>query len=182
MSRGEFLTRLTVWIALAGYFAGVILLNLSRDRRRWEPMARLAWTAGCLSLLAHLAFAFHVYHDWSHDAAYRETARQTSEVTGFDWGGGLYINYALVGGWVIDVLWWWRGLDSYRRRPFLVTAVWHGFLIFIIFNATAVFKTGPLRWIGVGMCAAILLLWLRSFIIGSKERMPRDKRHGFNEQ
>ncbi len=103
MTKGELLTRLTIWIALAGYFTGVVALKLSRDRRKWEQAARLAWTIGCLSLLVHVACAFHFYHGWSHDAAYRETARQTSEVTGLDWGGGLYINYAFVTGWVIDV-------------------------------------------------------------------------------
>jgi hypothetical protein len=145
-------------------------------------MARLAWTVGCASLLAHIAMAFHVYHDWSHTSAARETARQTAEVTGLDWGGGLYINYAIAVGWVIDVLWWWRRLDSYRRRPFWVTALWQGFLIFIIFNATAVFKTGPLRWIGAGLCAVILLMWLRSFMDRSKESVTKDETHGFNQQ
>jgi hypothetical protein len=162
MSKGEFLTRLTIWIALAGYFTGIALI-LSRHRRKWERKARLAWTIGCASLLLHVACAFNFYHDWSHEAAYRETARQTAQVTGLDWGGGLYINYAIVVGWIADVLWWWRGLDSYRRRPALLMAIWHGFLIFIIFNAMVVFKTGLLRWLGVGLCATIDLLWLRSF-------------------
>lgn len=163
MSKGELLTRLTIWITLAGYFTGVVALKLSRDRRKWQQTARLAWTVGCVSLLIHVACAFHFYHDWSHDAAYSETARQTSEVTGLDWGGGLYINYALVTGWVIDVLWWWRGPDSYRRRPVLLAAIWNAFLIFIIFNATVVFKAGLLRWLGVGLCLAIGLVWLVSF-------------------
>jgi hypothetical protein len=109
--------------------------------------------------------AYHFYHNWSHAAAYRETARQTAEVTGLDWGGGLFINYALVIGWVIDVaLWRLRGLDAYRKRPRWLAAAWQGFLLFIIFNATVVFKTGPLRWIGLGLC-----LWLA--VLG---RLARD--------
>jgi hypothetical protein len=120
----------------------------------------MAWTFGCVSVLIHVVCAFHYYHNWSHAAAYRETARQTLEVTGFDWGGGLFINYALVAGWIIDVVWWRRGLDAYRNRPAWLSATWHGFLIFIIFNATVVFKTGPLRWIGLGLCLWMAFLWL----------------------
>ncbi len=63
----------------------------------------------------------------------------------------------------LDVLWWWGDPDSYGRRPGLLTAIWHAFLIFIIFNATVVFKTGLLRWLGVGLCLAVGLVWLVSF-------------------
>jgi len=119
----------------------------------------MAWTIGCASLLAHVACAFHFYHNWSQAAAYRETARQTAEVTGLDWGGGLFINYALIAGWVIDVAWRLRGLDVYCNRPRWLAVAWQGFLIFIIFNATVVFKTGPLRWIGLGLCLWLAFLW-----------------------
>ncbi|HJQ71286.1 MAG TPA: hypothetical protein VKA70_20075 [Blastocatellia bacterium] len=159
MSKGEFFTRFTVWVTLAGYLAGVALLALSRNRERWERAARLVWTIACVSLLAHVACAFHFYHEWSHDAAYRETARQTEEVVGLDWGGGLYINYALVAAWVADVVWWWRGPRVYRRRPTALVAAWQAFLLFILFNATVVFKTGPLRLAGVFLSLAACLLW-----------------------
>ncbi|MGH9754136.1 MAG: hypothetical protein ACREA2_15265 [Blastocatellia bacterium] len=160
MSKGELLTRITVWLALAGYAIGASVYLLSRGRRSWDVAARMAWTAGCVSLLVHAGAAYHFYHDWSHAVAYRETARQTAEVTGLDWGGGLFINYALIIGWVIDVAWWFRGLDAYRNRPRWLAAAWQGFLLFIIFNATVVFKTGPLRWIGLGLCLGLAFLWL----------------------
>jgi hypothetical protein len=159
MSKGEFFTRFTVWVSLAGYFVGVALSTLSRKRDKWERAARLVWSIACISLLAHAACAFHFYHGWSHDSAYRETARQTLEVVSLDWGGGLYINYAFMAGWVTDVAWWWRGLEVYRRRPRALVAVWQGFLMFIFFNATVVFKTGPLRFIGLFLCCGLCLLW-----------------------
>ena len=109
-----------------------------------------------------MASAYHFYHNWSQAAAYRETARQTAEVTGLVWGGGLFINYALIIGWVVDVaLWRLRGLDAYRNRPRWLAVAWQGFLFFIIFNATVIFKTGPLRWIGLGLCLWLGFLWLR---------------------
>jgi hypothetical protein len=73
--------------------------------------------------------------------------------------GGLYINYALLIGWVIDVLWWWRGLEAYRRRPWPLVAAWHGFLLFIFFNATVVFVAGPMRWLGLSVCLGLCLVW-----------------------
>jgi len=167
MSSGEFLTRLTIWLVLAGYAIGTVLFALSRKRPAWESAARLAWTAACVSLLAHAASAFHFYHGWSQESAYRETARQTAAVVGLDWGGGLYINYATVLFWAVDVTWWWRGFEAYRRRPWLLVVLWQSFLIFMIFNATVVFKTGPLRWIGIGVSLLVACFWLHSWRQGT---------------
>jgi hypothetical protein len=160
MTSGDALIKVTVWVAVAGYAAGAVALALSRGRRGWDAAARLAWTAGCLGLLAHTASAFHFHHGWSHGAAYLDTARQTGDVFGLYWGGGLFINYALLACWCLDAAWWWaRGLDSYRRRPWPLTAAWHGFLLFIVFNATVVFKAGPARWAGLFVCGGVCLAW-----------------------
>jgi len=143
MNTGEILIKATIWLALAGYAAGATIFALSRKRYKWDVVARLAWTIACIGLLAHVACAFHFHHGWSQASAYRDTAQQTAEMFGLDWGGGLYINYALLLGWIIDVIWWWRGLVAYRRRPWLLVAAWHAFLLFIFFNGTVVFATGP---------------------------------------
>ncbi len=158
MNRGELLTRITIWIALIGY-ALVAAHSISQRGRRWEFLARQVWTASCLCLLAHVAFAFHYYHGWSQASAYAETARQTAEVFGVIWGGGLFINYVLILAWITDVVWWWGWPEAYRRRPRLLTAIWQGFLIFIFFNATVVFGSGLLRWIGAGLFLGLGLLW-----------------------
>lgn len=160
MSRGEILTRVTIWLAIVGYAVGTAAFALSRNRDKWDAIARLAWTMACVGLLAHVACAFHFYHGWSHADAYRDTARQTGEVFGLNWGGGLYVNYVLLIGWLLDVGYWWRrGLDAYRRRPWPLVAAWHGFLIFIIFNATVIFETGLARWTGICLCLALCFMW-----------------------
>jgi len=160
MGNGELLIKLTIWGAFAGYAAGTAAFALSRGRRGWDRAARVSWTVACAAMLAHAACAFHFYHRWSHEAAYLDTARQTDEVFGLDWGGGLYVNYALLAGWVLDVTWWWlAGLDSYRRRPRSLVAAWHGFLMFIIFNSTVVFKAGAARWAGLFLCLGLCLAW-----------------------
>jgi hypothetical protein len=171
MTKGEILTRATIWLTIAGYAVGATTLLLSQRRCKWDKVARLAWTVALMSLSAHVVCAFHFYHDWSHAAAYRDTARQTAEVFGIDWGGGLYVNYALLACWVTDVAWWWgSGLDAYRHRPRLLMAAWHAFLIFIIFNATVVFGTGLTRWIGVCVCLGVSLVWLLKVWSNSRRR------------
>jgi hypothetical protein len=160
MSSGEFLTRSTIWIAIAGYAIGTVVFATIRKRSGAEWWTRLAWTIGCAALIAHFASAFEFYHSWSHASAYADTARQTAEVFKVNWGGGLLINYAVVSLWIADVAWWWfAGLDSYRRRPWLITILWHSFLIFIIFNATVVFKDGLVRWIGLFVCVILVMSW-----------------------
>jgi hypothetical protein len=90
----ELATRATIWLALGGYALAAVTFLFSRQRARWLALARWAWTAGCLIFLAHVFCAFNFHHNWSHAAAYRETARQTGEITGWGWGGGLFVSYA----------------------------------------------------------------------------------------
>lgn len=160
MTVGELLTRSTIWISISSYVVGTILLAAHTHRRNFDKLARLSWTVGCLALAAHFIAAFHYYHHWSQLSALHETARQTREVFGINWGGGLVINYLLLLLWIIDVsLWWLRSLDSYSRRPLAWLLSWHGFLIFIIFNATVVFKQGLQRWVGLVVCLILCLAW-----------------------
>jgi hypothetical protein len=160
MNSGEFLTRSTIWIAMGTYAIGTLVLAVVRKRPDADWWTRLAWTIGCAALLAHFASAYEFYHAWSQASAYADTARQTAEVFKINWGGGLFINYAVATLWFADVAWWWfAGLDAYRRRPWLITLIWHSFLIFIIFNATVVFKEGVVRWIGLLLCVILVVSW-----------------------
>jgi hypothetical protein len=128
--------------------------------RRWSPRwSRLAWTAGCGLYLLHVACAFEYYHHWSHAEAYAATARQTAVITGLDWGGGLYANYAFTLIWLGDVCWWWADAGRYANRPRWIDVLVHGFLGFIVFNATVVFATGFSRWFGVAACVLLIGVW-----------------------
>lgn len=118
------------------------------------------WTLGCGAFLAHLWCAFQFVHRWSHDHAYAETARQTGEAIGLNWGGGIYVNHVFAVVWVCDVLWWWVASASYERRLSWIEWTVQGFLAFIAFNATVVFGHGAIRWFGIG---ATLLLAFQLF-------------------
>jgi hypothetical protein len=161
MISGEFLTRSTVWMSILAYTIGCVVFATALRQPDLDRWARLAWTIACAALVAHLICAFQFYHAWSHGSAYLVTARQTAAVFKISWGGGLFINYAVVMLWTADVVWWWlAGLSSYRRRPWLLTLLWHGFLIFIILNATVVFKDGLTRWLGLLVCLTLVLSWV----------------------
>jgi hypothetical protein len=162
MNPGEFLTRSTVWIALLAYAIGAGLLLSAAGREAWTVRARLFWTIGCVFFLAHVFSAFEFYHHWSHADAYRETARQTREMTGLNWGGGIFLNYVLALAWFADVFWWWVAPGSFARRPKWLTVPWQSFFAFMVFNGTIVFGHGPVRWLGVVIFAGLGWLWWRS--------------------
>lgn len=162
MDHGEFLTRATIWTTIVAYAVGSILFARSQGRMRWESAVRVTWTIAVLFLIAHFICAYQFFHHWSQASALRDTARQTEEVIGLNWSGGLFINYAFLILWIADVAWWWLdGLTSYRARPWQVIAAWHGFIIFILFNAMIVFKQGAVRWVGLVICVVLLLSWGR---------------------
>jgi len=154
MTAGELATRWTIRVALSLYAIAIALRLQPGGRPGRERAARAAWAAGLLFYLAHVACAFQFFHNWSHQAAYRETARRTGELFGFDWGGGLYWNYAFTAAWAVDVLW--------PRPPGWLRAGLRGFLAFLAFQATVVFGAGWTRWAGLASTLALLLLWRRN--------------------
>ncbi|HEV3470375.1 MAG TPA: hypothetical protein VG148_13700 [Pyrinomonadaceae bacterium] len=166
------LTKITVWLALTGYAAGAACLLLARRSPSRARAARAAWTFGCAWFLAHVLCAFAFHYGWSHATAFAETARQTREVTGADFGGGVFVSYAFTLAWVADAAWWWLDEAGHRRRPRLLTYAWHGFFFFIVFNGTVIFGHGPARWLGASVCGGLALLWL--FTARRPRRGPRE--------
>jgi len=155
--RGIAIVLWTVRLALACYLSAAVTGDFGRADGVWASRARLIWTAGALLLAAHMVAAYGVFHHWSHAEALRHTARQTAAVTGLDWGGGLYFNFALAALWLADAAWWWRDREGYRTRGVGINASLHAFFVFMIFNATVVFGSGPIRLLGLVGTAAVLL-------------------------
>jgi hypothetical protein len=149
MTAGELLVRTTAWLAFAAYVGGTVAGLRHPSGRTF----RLVWLAGAVFLLVHLLAAFHFKHGWSHATAYADTARQTREVTGLDWGGGVYLNYLLVIVWLADAT------SRVRTNPIVLSLVLRRvltvFYAFMWFNAAVVFVRNPMRWVGA---AAFVLL------------------------
>jgi hypothetical protein len=132
------------------------VLSVGLWLKRRDSGARIAWTLAVAFYLTHIVAAFHFHHHWSHLAAYRETAQQTEQVFGLNWGGGLYFNYAFTVIWIGDAFWWWRtGLAGYRARPCWMASAIHVSFGFMFFNAAIVFGSNFMRWFGL---ASILIL------------------------
>lgn len=158
-SAGELLTHWTVRLAVACY-AGRLACEAG-----WPPsatrarVARVFWTVGCVLFLVHVACAFGFYHGWSHQRALEHTAAETRDLTGLDWGGGLWFNYVFTVWWTADaVLWWFRPVEI--RLPKLYLWTMHAYFAFMTINATAVF--GPPFWkrAVTGFVVGAALLWM----------------------
>jgi len=151
------LIRGTALAALALYTAALVVRMHARGRPAWGTIARALWSAGCAVFLLHVGCAFHLVHGWSHAAAYDATARETLEIVGWNWGGGLYANYLFTAVWAFDAAWWWYDASAYTARPRVVEGLVQGFLGFMAVNATIVFGEGTARWFGIMACAALML-------------------------
>jgi hypothetical protein len=125
---------MTVWTARAAAALFVVMVVLLA--RGHPQRARVASTLGLAAYLVHVWTAFTYFYGWSHDVAYRETARQTAELFGVRWGGGLYLNYLFTGVWVIECAGWW--LRLWERRSAGVWMAVYGFMGFMVVNGTIV--------------------------------------------
>lgn len=124
--------------------------------RREDAQAR-AWYSASLALaLAHVALAFQLAYAWSHGAAVIETARQTASLTGWAWGGGVFINYAFLALWVADAGWWWIAPASRAQRPQAIEAARLGLFVFMFVNGAIVFAAGIGRLIGSVSVGAVI--------------------------
>jgi len=148
---GIWLTHWTIRLALTCYLAYLAGWLVARDAR-WPAIGRWIWTAGCGLFVLHVVCAMAFYHHWSHAAAFDKTARETQELLGFSFGGGIYFSYVFLLLWLADVLWSWLAPVSYFTRPLWIAASVHVYLLFIAANGAMVFESGPTRWGGIAGC------------------------------
>lgn len=142
------------------WFAACLVMLWVRPSE-WLPLSRrlrlvrLCWSLAAAMLVVHIVFAFGLAHGWSHGAAVRHVAA----TGGFGWG--IIVNYVFAAVWLADAAWWWATPAGYAQRPRRVGYVVHGFLAFVVFNATVVF--GPPRWrVADGVLFGVLaVLWWR---------------------
>ena len=154
---GELLTRVTIWLALGLYAAA----QVTRRRRAAATSGAGLWllTSGWGLYIAHVLLAFDVHYDWSHGTAYAETATQTEALTGWRWGGGLYVNYLFSAVWGVELCWWRWTPSSYARRAPAMKVAMRAFFLFMIVNGAVVFVDGPQRWLGVVIVGVLLVAW-----------------------
>jgi hypothetical protein len=158
---GAVLTRTTIWLALMFYVASE-WTSIRGCQRRHPSVARALNATGFLLFLMHVGLAFHSTYHWSHATAYSETARQTNEMTGVDFGGGLYVNYVFGLIWFAEVVWQNLWPDRYSNRPKAITWSVRIFFLFMMINGTFVFVHNHFRWLGLTLCLLLAVCWLGS--------------------
>jgi hypothetical protein len=144
-----------LWVAVSVVMLQVRQREWSR-RSRGLRNTRLIWTLALAMLLLHTVFAFWLAHEWSHGAA----VRHVEATAGFGWA--IVVNYLFAAVWLADVVWWWANPDGYATRPPWVGYAVHGFLAFVVFNATVVFGSPELRVTAAGMFATLAVVWWRN--------------------
>jgi hypothetical protein len=138
----------------AAVTVGWMLIAWAAMTRRPDRLARCLWTLGLAALAAHLVLAFWLAHGWSHAAA----VEHVREVGGS--GAGIVVNYLFAVLWAADVVWWWAAPAGHARRPWWVGVLLHGFLAFVVVNATVVFGPPERRAaysVALGLVAALAL-------------------------
>ena len=147
-------------VAVFGAVAAAIVSWAASEITRGTAR-RAFWSLAAVSMLVHSIAAFGTIYGWSHEVAVQATARQTREVTGFDSGSGIYVNYAFLTIWFADVVWWWRSPASYLVRPPWMSRAVRGFVWFMFVNGAVIFADGWMRAIGTLAVAAVALAWIR---------------------
>jgi hypothetical protein len=154
----------TIWLALAWY-ALALSLMLFLGRADWRALgrrgrlARWCWTFAWATYVVHVVLAFHHDQHWSHADAFEHTRR----VSGV--GEGIYVSHLFTLAWTVDVAAWWLWPVRYAGRARRLDVALHGFMLFVVFNATVVYGQGPIRWAGLAMFAGLsglaLFRWTR---------------------
>jgi hypothetical protein len=172
MDTGDWLTRGTVWTAAVAGVASE-LLRAVRPANGAPAAARWLNTVGCLLLVAHVAAAFHFHHHWSHAAAYADTARQTREWTGWNWGGGIYLNYLFCLGWLAWTTLDWLRAGGVEALPRAWVWLWRSLFLFMLFNGAVVFARPTARLPGLLLCLILMVAWCRKPATAVNRSVPR---------
>lgn len=154
---GRSLILWTVRIAVACYLAAVWIdrRHVSSNPAQFRCF-RTFWSSAWILVVIHVLFAYHFQHHWSQEAALRHTAEMTERVVGWNWSGGLYINYLFLTVWGVDVV---RLVQSPTRHS---STMMHLIAAFMMFNATVVF--GPSWWIFVVLAFALFYAFHYCFL------------------
>ncbi|MFG0294898.1 MAG: hypothetical protein ACF8PG_03245 [Maioricimonas sp. JB045] len=153
---------LVAWSARLAIAAWAVrwLHDLHRPGQSPPRWLSLVWTMGGVTNLLHVLVAFHYAHAWDAAAAWEHVARQTAAVTGWHWGGGLYVNYVFSLLWLADVGVCWRACVLRRPLPPTYLVILHGLFVFMIFNATVVFGPPVWKWVFPVFAVLSLAVWL----------------------
>jgi len=156
----DLLLRATAWLSLAAWAASEWIQASGGPVR--QKQARATFTLGAMALVVHTALALHLRHAWSQADAMREIARQTAEVTGLGFSGGLFVNYAFLAFWMAEAGWWWRYPAAHFGRGSSARWASRAVFLFMFVNGAIVFGHGPVRVFGAIAILMACQSWCRA--------------------
>jgi hypothetical protein len=161
MPADDFLLRATAWASLLAWACSERLKSATGAAWPRESRARALFAGGLVALAVHSVLALGLRYGWSHAAAARDTARQTEEVTGLGFTGGLYVNELFLLLWAVELLWWWHDPSGYRGRGRAFEWPVRAFFLTMFVSGAIVFAHGPVRWAGAAAVLAVAWAWYR---------------------
>lgn len=147
-------------LAVYGAVGGAIVSWAASEVARATAVRRAFWSLAAALMLVHSVAAFGTIYGWSHEIAVAATARQTRDLTGFDSGSGIYVNYAFLLIWLADAVWWWQAPARYAARPVWLSRFVHGFVWFMFLNGAVIFADGWMRTIGGAAVLTVFVAWI----------------------
>ncbi len=138
---------------------------------------KLLWTVSFLLFVLHVVAAFHFVHHWSHERAFEATRQETRELIGWEFGYGVYFNYAFLLIWGLDLFRTWFPPRDHLRIWKWVLGLGVIYLLFIAWNGIVVFKSGWIRASGVLITFLLLCILFRKVgILRSIDRREQSNR------
>ena len=153
---GEWLVRLTIWLAVAAWLLRVFIEATGRAFSRRDRLIRWAWFGGAIACTTHVVCAMGFAHCWSLGNAMRHTAQVTRQVMGVELPSSVFVNFAFTLLWLVDG---WLVFRSTKPRPmgFARHFIWAVMMI----NGTVVFGPRYWMWIAVPCVAALMVVLCR---------------------
>lgn len=156
---GPLLIAWSIRISLV-FFAAVLLARLWLGPHSGKRVLAIFWTIGFLLFLVHVLTAYHFHYNWNHSVAVTETAQQTKEQIGIEFGSGIYFNFVFLICCGVEVIWSWcpnrhcTGVVRWLRSFGFAT------MLFIAFNGTVIFKSGWMRALGLLFTAMLICVYV----------------------
>lgn len=149
----------SIWLALLCFVIGEAGKRQHRLTQVPERWTIAVWGMGAALACAHTLLALHVTYHWDHARAVVVTAERAATVYGIAWQGSLFVNYAFLGWWLAECLWWWRAPQSYIRRPAVIEWLWRAVAFTILANGAVVFASPAGRLAGAPLILALAFIW-----------------------
>ena len=157
----------SIWIALACFVIGETGKRLQRRSATSARWAIYSWILGAALAWTHALLALHFVYGWDHERAIAVAAERAGRVYGVPWRGSLYMNYAFLIWWAVEVVWWRLRPAAYLTRWAAIEWAWRLAAFTMLLNGAVIFASPMGRVAGLPLMAALAYAWRPAFATAS---------------